>query len=336
MKNQYVGDIGDYGKYGLLRFLASRGVKIGINWYLTENDGSRDGRFTEYLNKPSFRKYDPELYDALVSIAEKTEKSVKMIEEAGLIPGADYYQEVLDLNSQEAFARAINRRLWYNNSFLLLGDAELIFADPDNGMTIRKKPNAKDSEKYVLPEEIKRYYFAGKNVVYYCHKGRRTSEAWEEAKSEIKNYIQDAQIIVETFHKGTQRSYVFVLHPDDYLKYRQMLDDFEKTAWGELFSRDDAGEKTISTKELKPIALETITYKYNDGFMVDIVKAVTDGIGDRWDIWLYHVDYGYKVYLFGIPMNTEPPASMQMVLEQIADNLKTETYIADYRKAYME
>ena len=70
-------------------------------------------------------------------------------------------------------------------------------------MTIRKKPNAKDSEKYVLPEEIMRYYFAGKNVVYYCHKGRRTSEAWEEAKSEIKNYIQDAQIIVETFHKGT-------------------------------------------------------------------------------------------------------------------------------------
>ena len=91
MKNQYVGDIGDYGKYGLLRFLANRGVKIGVNWYLTENDNSRDGRFTEYLNKPSFRKYDPELFDTLASIAAKPEKSVKMIEKAGLIPGADYY-----------------------------------------------------------------------------------------------------------------------------------------------------------------------------------------------------------------------------------------------------
>ena len=38
MKNQYVGDIGDYGKYGLLRFLSNRGIKIGINWYLTKDD----------------------------------------------------------------------------------------------------------------------------------------------------------------------------------------------------------------------------------------------------------------------------------------------------------
>lgn len=39
MKNQYVGDIGDYGKYGLMRFLRDAGVSIGINWYLTPDDG---------------------------------------------------------------------------------------------------------------------------------------------------------------------------------------------------------------------------------------------------------------------------------------------------------
>ena len=55
MKNQYVGDIGDYGKYGLLRFLASHGIKIGVNWYLTENDGSTDGKFTTYLKNPADR-----------------------------------------------------------------------------------------------------------------------------------------------------------------------------------------------------------------------------------------------------------------------------------------
>ena len=336
MKNQYVGDIGDYGKYGLLRFLASRGVKIGINWYLTENDDSKDGRFTDYLTKPSFRKYDPELFDALANIAGQPEKSVNMIEEAGLIPEADYYNAVLKLNSLEPSARVISRRLWCNNSFLLLGDAELVFADPDNGISIKKKANAKDSEKYVLPEEIKRYYFDGKNVVYYCHKGRRKPEEWEKAKTEIKNYIQDAQILVETFHKGTQRSFVFVLHPDDFKRYQHMLDEFEKTEWGELFSRDNIPGKSKSIKELKPEHLETLTYRYKDGFMIDIVKAVANGINDRWDVWLYHEDYGYKVYMFGIPMNTELPASMQMVLEQIADNLKTESFINDYRKDFME
>ena len=49
MKNQYVGDIGDYGKYGLLRFLANKGIKIGVNWYLTENDLTNDGNKTDYL-----------------------------------------------------------------------------------------------------------------------------------------------------------------------------------------------------------------------------------------------------------------------------------------------
>lgn len=49
MKNQYVGDIGDYGKYSLLRDFINAGVKIGVNWYLTENDDTNDGKFTDYL-----------------------------------------------------------------------------------------------------------------------------------------------------------------------------------------------------------------------------------------------------------------------------------------------
>ena len=35
MKNQYFGDVGDYGKYGLLRHIANNGIKIAVNWYLT-------------------------------------------------------------------------------------------------------------------------------------------------------------------------------------------------------------------------------------------------------------------------------------------------------------
>ena len=58
MKNQYVGDVGDYGKYSLLRFLALHGIRIGINWYLTDNDKSSDGKFTEYLNSDAERVYD--------------------------------------------------------------------------------------------------------------------------------------------------------------------------------------------------------------------------------------------------------------------------------------
>ena len=81
MKNQYVGDIGDYGKYGLLRFMAAHGIKIGVNWYRTENDGSADGKITSYLKQDSERIYDPELFDALKKIDNRSDKNVKMIEQ---------------------------------------------------------------------------------------------------------------------------------------------------------------------------------------------------------------------------------------------------------------
>lgn len=71
MKNQYVGDVGDYGKYGLLRYISNKGIHIGVNWYLTEDDGSNDGKFISYLSKESERKYDGELYDFLKEIIEK-------------------------------------------------------------------------------------------------------------------------------------------------------------------------------------------------------------------------------------------------------------------------
>ena len=63
MKNQYFGDIGDYGKYGLLRRLAKYGIKIAINWYLTESDGTNDCKSTKYLQKEEeSSKYDSELF----------------------------------------------------------------------------------------------------------------------------------------------------------------------------------------------------------------------------------------------------------------------------------
>ena len=35
MQDRYAGDIGDYGKLGLLRSLSRTGLRIGVNWYLT-------------------------------------------------------------------------------------------------------------------------------------------------------------------------------------------------------------------------------------------------------------------------------------------------------------
>ena len=91
MKNQYVGDIGDYGKYSLLRAFSEAGIRVGVNWYLTEDDGSNDGKFTSYLQKVDVRSKDPIVFDALKKIAHKSGKSVKDVQRSGIIKNALFY-----------------------------------------------------------------------------------------------------------------------------------------------------------------------------------------------------------------------------------------------------
>jgi hypothetical protein len=67
MKNQYVGDINDYRKYGLIRALSASGkLSTAVCWMLTGDDGRRDGEKTAYLGQPGkYRDHDPDLFDRL-------------------------------------------------------------------------------------------------------------------------------------------------------------------------------------------------------------------------------------------------------------------------------
>ena len=50
MQDRYAGDIGDYGKIGLIRALQSQGLSIAINWYLVEPldvEKKADGTFKQ-------------------------------------------------------------------------------------------------------------------------------------------------------------------------------------------------------------------------------------------------------------------------------------------------
>ena len=77
MKNRYAGDVGDFGKYGLLRHLAGMtseddldSLKLGMVWYLRPDDCGNDGRHTGYLkqtdkNREEYRACDSDLWDEL-------------------------------------------------------------------------------------------------------------------------------------------------------------------------------------------------------------------------------------------------------------------------------
>ena len=239
MKDQYVADIGDYGKYALLKAFCDAGERVGVNWYYTENDGTEQGKFTGYLQKPDeYRPFSPELFDALKDIFE-TGRSIEAVKKADILQDCCYFGIKMGFDGSPA-EREWKRGEWFAASMLDLDPAELIYLDPDNGLLNNDRAKRRMvAVKYALPEEVEAYYEAGKNVVYYCHKGRRKLDSWEEYKKRmiVEEGCSDAKQIVLTYHKGTQRSYVFLIHPKDYVRYRQIIDEFLKK-WSEAFEEE--------------------------------------------------------------------------------------------------
>ena len=265
MKNQYVGDIGDYGKYAILREFANAGVKVGINWYLTENDGSNDGKFTKYLENDSMRRYCPEVFDALRSIAKNDKKTVADIMDSGIIPNAVFYGNLLKPVGKPQERKAF-RDKWFEESIGILTDADLIFMDPDNGLLESGDGSKLGSEKDILPEEVERYYNEGHNVVYYCHKGRRSYAAWDDYISLMFDRIPDAKPAVLTYHKGSQRSYVFLIHEKDFVLYRNVIDKI-CNRWMRLFSEEFTKSGDVAGK-----ADGEIRFEKSDGTIITLNK----------------------------------------------------------------
>lgn len=233
MKNQYFGDIGDYGKYGLLLFLAEHGITISVNWYLTQDDGSSDGKFVKYLSNDRFRKYSPALYDELKKyVVEQNRRDVFVMNEIDLIPDAKYYTDPLPaLDAVPADERKRRRKEWHQKALSFCAGSDLVFLDSDNGIRLEGKLVSPKDNKYVFLEEAADYYNAGQNVAYYCHKGRRTLDQWENYKKLLKTNIPTVDLFGLTFHRGTQRSYIFALQDYSAVDIRQLLNEFLASEW---------------------------------------------------------------------------------------------------------
>lgn len=238
MKNQYFGDVGDYGKYGLLRFLSKQGITVAVNWYLTADDQSNDGNIRGYLVKEKNRIYDPELFDVLKQMCEHDEKNVRCFAEYGMIPDAIYFDKIVEpvFSSLTISDKRAARKKWHQEALEVCAGFELVFLDPDNGLRFGTPSAKKDAIKFVYSSEVADYYERGQDVVYYCHKGRRTDAQWKKAKHIMQEQCSNAILMGITYHRGTQRSYIFVVHPEREKLYRDLIKDFLETVWNGCFT----------------------------------------------------------------------------------------------------
>jgi len=234
MQNRYAGDVGDFGKLGLLRVLAKSGLKVGINWYLTEDeDHNNDGKHIAYLTNPMYDACDPELRGKLGYMVYGEQRSVQTMEKMNLIPGCVYFNLVVPSSVKE-------RPAWHQQALLQLSRADMVFLDPDNGLEVKStSPANPKSIKYVFHPEIIDYYAAGHSVIFYNHRSHEPDEKYLSRFSSLLAHEQlaGATLLGLRFSRGSTRDYIFVLRPEHTDAIRCGMENILRSSWAEHFGR---------------------------------------------------------------------------------------------------
>lgn len=220
MQDRYVGDIGDYAKYGLLRSLtgAQQGtpdLSLGVHWYLAcprrlgELTRSQvDGMHVGYLNQPSrYRPADPDLYDVLHDIVRRDDRRLSAIEESQIL-GANtrWFGDLLDFSDMPALSpagrerREEMRRRWHAAAMQNLTGSDIIFADPDNGLENGStRLLGKDGPKFAALAEAGDLARLEASLVIYQHHPREALNGYVDRRlHQLAGVIPDAALMCVT------------------------------------------------------------------------------------------------------------------------------------------
>jgi len=199
-----VGDVGDFGKYGLLRALCADELSLGVVWYLVpDEEGTGDGGHIQYLeptpqNLRRFRDCDPPLYDTLGEIVRSGRRSVRAVRERGVLPeGTAFCEEILSFvgmpftGAAARERRLDHRRAWVQGALEAVDGCDIVFADPDNGLEPRGLPrHRKKGPKFAYYDELAPYLERGQSLVIYQTRNRTTLESqMQERLSEVNERL---------------------------------------------------------------------------------------------------------------------------------------------------
>jgi hypothetical protein len=170
MRDKFVGDIGDYGKYGLLRALCgfrsdSLGEKLslGVVWYLNPSHGDPGGGRLDYLMNPErFRPCDPTLFHTLFWIVVTNRRSVTRVAESDIFPADKtvFFPDPVPTGRRR-------REDWLNLALAKTSGCEVVFFDPDNGLKDGDLPKPDLSSKHIYSAELGPFAARGQSFIVY-------------------------------------------------------------------------------------------------------------------------------------------------------------------------
>jgi hypothetical protein len=185
MHDSYVGDVGDFVKFGLMRWLHQRfpqGARGGVAWFATCDAGGSagDGRHLNYLDDPRFAFADPELLVLMRGVVAGGRR-IERLEQAGLLPASTvWFSETLDAPSER---RREHRRTWLECASANLAQVDWVFADPDNGVASEKVSFTEArARKYAFLSELQALTPGERTLIVYQHQDRSANRGAQVAR----------------------------------------------------------------------------------------------------------------------------------------------------------
>ena len=219
MQDNYVGDIGNFAKHGLLRYLTGMtgdpptapSLRLGVVWYVAKNDSS-GGNLTGYLfSKSPLRDLDPTLYDTLRRLLCEDKRKISEVQLAGILPrNTAYFKRYEDWRP----ALAVN------------ADVDLVFVDPDNGIAVG---DAQKGPKYATIDELCTFA-EHKSLVIYHHLDRQPKQQRIERLSGLLRKLGRAWRTLQ-WHRLSSRYFFIVPHKDHTATLEDRLKTFCNTEW---------------------------------------------------------------------------------------------------------
>ena len=224
MQDRFVGDIGDFAKYGLLRAL-SQGRRLGVAWYLMPDEAhTNSGNRLKYLERPDlWRGKDPALFDVISEVTSNCGRTVKAIERSGILGETIFSSERLETKKTKSEDVTEFRRGWFRRTVETLSGCDIVFADPDNGLCPdnRFKSSQRTNWKSI-PWSEAAYLTADRVGIVYHHNSRFKGGHREE----IAHWMKELPACSAAVHwrRESPRTF-FVVNADTLTRAR--LQDFE-------------------------------------------------------------------------------------------------------------
>src|SRR5579883_2251410 len=161
MRDTFVGDIGDFGKYGLLRAMAgvcpkdgNEELSLAVVWYEVEDRG------VKYLNRPErFRSCDQGLFDELQRLVAASTRRISAVEAADLWPKRTQFIRGNPANGDE--------KQWRNEVESKIEGYDLVFLDPDTGLAPER------TLLHCTPDDLQAFWRPGRTLILYQADARK-------------------------------------------------------------------------------------------------------------------------------------------------------------------